>query len=209
MIVVRKTRGRPRKDGARHACGQLVQKAEPNPKVVALRRALTGEGGAAALENAEDPMALALARGWISAEQHRAGMDYAGLWRRSHPQRRRRGLEETPEAQARDPRTIGQMSDAEIGAAFEAALMRGPASAPSEASEVEARSRYNALSRAMTAAEQNEVFLCFCLGSWPQWVLQRCAGRFDTSWERKHRLLAAGLETLAGMRRPRRRTAPD
>jgi hypothetical protein len=207
MIVVRKARGRPRKDGARHPSGQLVQKAEPNPRVVALRRALAGEVGVG-LDSAEDPMTLALARGWISVEQHRAGAIYAALWRRSHPQRRPRGLEETPEPTVRDPRTIGQMSDAEIAAAFEAALMREAAGAPSEASQVEARSRYNELSRAMTAAEQNEVFLCFCLESWPQWVLQRCAGRFDTSWERKQRLLAAGLETLSGMQRPRRRIAP-
>ena len=56
----------------------------------------------------------------------------------------------------------------------------------------------------LTPAEQNEVFLCFCLASWPQWILQRCAGRWDTSWERKHRLLLSGLETLAAMRRRRR-----
>ena len=48
----------------------------------------------------------------------------------------------------------------------------------------------------MTAAEQAEVFACFCLESWPQWIVQRCAGRFDTPWERKHRLLTAGLEAI-------------
>lgn len=198
-------RGRPRKDGARHPSGQLVQKVDPNPKVVELRRALLGEASGARLADAEDPMMLALARGWISAAQHRAGQAYAQAWRRSHPQRRAPGLTETAEPAARDLRRAGEMSDAEIAAAFDQVFGReAPSGPPSEADLADARSRYNAMSRAMTAAEQNEVFLCFCLGSWPQWVLQRCAGRFDTSWERKHRLLVSGLEMLAAFQRPRR-----
>jgi hypothetical protein len=204
MNLIRKSRGRPRKDGARHPSGQLVQKVEPNPKVVELRRALLGEP-AGRLEAAEDAMSLALARSWISAEQHRAGAAYAGLWRRSHPQRRTPGLTEVEVPAVRDVRRIGEMSDAEIAAAFEALLAKGaPGGRDDEASEAEARARYNAMSRAMTAEEQNEVFRCFCLASWPQWVLQRCAGRFETSWERGRRLLVSGLETLAGMRRTRR-----
>jgi len=87
-----RTLGRPRKAGPRHPSGQLVQKAEPNAKVVAIRRALLGEGPGLRLADAEHPMALALARGWISPEQHRAGESYARAWRRSHPQRRTPGL---------------------------------------------------------------------------------------------------------------------
>jgi hypothetical protein len=208
-MIRRSKGGRPRKAGPRHPSGQLVQKVEPNAKVVALRRALVGEAGAARLADAEDPMRLALARGWISEAQHRGGLVYAAAWRRSHPQHRTPGLTETAEPAARDLRRVGEMSDAEIAAAFEAVLCagetRGP---PSEAEQADARARYNAMSRAMSAPEQNEVFLCFCLASWPQWLLQRCAGRFDTSWERKHRLLVSGLETLAGIR-PYRRVVTD
>jgi hypothetical protein len=152
-------------------------------------------------------MALALARGWITEGQHRAGAQYASAWRRSHPQRRTPGLTETAEPAVRDLRRVSEMSDAEIAAAFETAFSQGASRGPpSEAEQVEARLRYNAMSRAMTAAEQAEVFLCFCLASWPQWILQRCAGRFETAWERKHRLLVSGLETLAA-RRPQRRAA--
>jgi hypothetical protein len=205
MTCRRKGRGRPRKDGPRHPSGQLVQKVEPNPKVVELRRALIGAAPTARLADAEDPMTLALARGWISEAQHRAGAAYAQAWRRSHPQRRAPGLEETREPATRDLRRVSEMSDAEIATAFEAVFSapeaRGP---PSEADLAEARARYNSMSRALTAAEQNEVFLCFCLASWPQWLLQRCAGRFETPWERKHRLLVSGLETLAALQRPRR-----
>jgi len=208
-MMRRKGGGRPRKDGPRHPSGQLVQKVEPNAKVVQLRRALLGEAPGGRLADAEDPMALALARGWISEAQHRAGAAYTGLWRRSHPQRRAPGLTEVADPAARDLRSIDKMSDAELADAFDAVFsaeaIQGP---PSEADLAEARARYNALSRAMTAGEQNEVFLCFCLGSWPQWILQRCAGRFDSPWERKHRLLASGLETLSALReRPRRAAA--
>ena len=206
-MIRRKGGGRPRKDGPRHPSGQLVQKVEPNAKVVELRRTLLGEAPQARLADAEDPMSLALVRGWITEEQHRAGLQYAGAWRRSHPQRRTPGLAETTEQGARDLRRVSEMSDEEIATAFETvfsdAASRGP---PSEAEQAEARQRYNAMSRAMTAAEQAEVFLCFCLASWPQWILQRCAGRFDTAWERKHRLLVSGLETLAA-KRPQRRVA--
>ena len=135
MIVVRKTRGRPRKDGARHPSGQLVQKAEPNAKVVEIRRALLGDAPQAKLAEAESPMALALARGWISAEQHRAGQGYAGAWRRSHPQRRAVGSQETQEPAARDLRRVGQMSDAEITTAFQSIFeATDRAGAPSEES---------------------------------------------------------------------------
>jgi hypothetical protein len=196
--------GRPRKAGPRHPSGQLVQKVDPNPKVVALRRALLGEAPGARLADAEDAMQLALARGWVSEAQHRAGAAYALAWRRSHPQRRAPGLEETRDPAVRDLRRVGEMSDAEIAQAFDAVFAAPKHGPPSEADLAEARLRYNTMSRALTAAEQNEVFLCFCLGSWPQWLLQRCAGRFDTAWERKHRLLASGLETLAAMRAPRK-----
>jgi hypothetical protein len=180
-----------------------VQKVDPNPKVVELRRALVGETSAARLADAEDPMSLALARGWISEAQHRAGVAYARAWRRSHPQRRAPGLTETADPDDRDLRLVSEMSDAEIAAAFDAVFAAPTQDPLSEAAQVEARARYNTLSRTMTAAEQNEVFLCFCLGSWPQWILQRCAGRFETPWERKHRLLVSGLATLAALQ-PRR-----
>lgn len=191
--------GRPRKTGERHACGKLIQADAPNAKVVALRQALLGPAprGQADLAAAESPMGLALARGWITEAQHRAGVAYARAWRRSHPQRRvTTHLTEVPgDPAARDRRKLAELSDAELTAAFDAVL-DATDRRPPETTELEARTRYNALSRAMTAAEQAEVFACFCLESWPQWIVQRCAGNFDTAWERKRRLLVAGLEAI-------------
>lgn len=192
----RVAKGRPKKSGSRHPNGKLVQKVEPNAKVVELRRAMIGPE-AVSLSSAENPMGLALERGWISEDQHRAGVTYATAYRRSHPQRRTTGLlPEAPEHHY-DPRPIGQMGSAEIAVAFERILAETHRVATSDESTVEARRRYNRLSYTMQPDEQNEVFLCFCLASWPQWILQRCAGRFDTHWERKHRLLVVGLSRLA------------
>jgi hypothetical protein len=86
-MMRRKGGGRPRKDGPRHPSGQLVQKVEPNAKVVELRRALLGETPQARLADAEDPMSLALARGWITDEQHRAGAPIRSGGRRDWPRR--------------------------------------------------------------------------------------------------------------------------
>lgn len=206
-MIPSKRGGRPRRAGPRHPSGKLVQKVEPNARVMAERRVLLGEPLAppAALSAAEHPMALALARGWISEEQHRVGEAFAVAWRRSHPQRRPPGIEERPDPAQRDLRRVGEMSDTELAGAFDAILRSRPDPADQARAEAAARARYVALCRVMTAQEQNEVFLAFCLASWPQWILQRCAGRFDTAWERKHRLLTSGLEAASGvLRGPRR-----
>jgi len=209
MSPAKRSGGRPRKPGPRHPSGKLVQKVEPNEKVVAQRRALLRDAQAPAgnLAAAEHPMTLALARGWISEEQHRAGEAFAQAWRLSHPQRRAPGLDELPEPAARDTRRLAELGDAEIAQAFDKAFARRTGPTDRAAAETAARARYITLCRVMTAEEQNEVFLGFCLASWPQWIVQRCAGRFDTPWERKHRLLVAGLEAAAGVLRSRRRGA--
>lgn len=188
-------RGRPRKAGPRKPCGRLVQKVEPNAKVVEMRQAMLN-GMGTSLADAENPMSLALARGWITEDQHRAGVFFAKAWRRSHPQRQSAGgLQEAPERHY-DPRPISQMSAAEIVEAFDSILANTQRAASSELTQYQARERYNAMCQQMTPLEQSEVFNCFCLESWPQWVLQRIAGRFDTAWERKHRLLVSGLEAI-------------
>lgn len=207
MSRVRRSGGRPRKAGPRHPSGKLVQKVEPNARVLETRRALLGDPDAAraALAQAEHPMTLALARGWISEEQHRAGEAFGAAWRLSHPQRRAPGLEELTERGDRDPRRVSEMADAEIVQAFDGVFQRRPDPAERAEAETAARARYVALCRVMTSEEQNEVFLAFCLASWPQWIVQRCAGHFDTPWERRRRLLVAGLEAAASALRARRR----
>lgn len=187
-------KGRPRKAGPRKPCGRLVQNVEPNAKVVELRRAMLG--GSMNIADAENPMSLALNRGWITEDQHRAGKAFATAWRRSHPTRRIIGsLPEVPDRHY-DPRPISQMSDAELVAALDIIFADTRREETSEEGEAKARERYVHMCHHMRPDEQSEVFLCFCLESWPQWILQRCASRFDTSWERKHQLLVRGLEAI-------------
>jgi hypothetical protein len=188
--------GRKRKTGDRHPGGKLVQFVAPNERVVEGRQHLIG-ALKVDLSVAEDAMALALAHGWIVEGQHRAGETYARAYRLCHPQRSQSGLGEGPEASERDMRTISQMGSVEIVAAFDRILASTPTPAASELRQVDARRRYNAMCNAMTTAEQGEVFLCFCLRSWPQWLNQRAHGKFDTTWERKRDLLVSGLNVLA------------
>jgi hypothetical protein len=199
-------KGRPKKSGPRKPCGRLVQKVDPNAKVVELRRAMLGDVSLS-ISHAENPMDLAFHRGWLTEEQHRAGTAYAIAWRRSHPQRQTTGaLTEAPERHY-DPRPIGQMGSLEIAQAFDSILAGTHRAATSDELQTAARKRYNAMSALMRPDEQNEVFLCFCMQSWPQWILQRIAGRFDTSWERKNRYLVAGLTQLAQHLAPKRKSA--
>lgn len=74
--------GRPRKQGERYPSGKL-KPAKPNAKVVAMRRAMLGakDGERVDLAKAENPMDLALERGWISEKRHRAGQLFANLYR--------------------------------------------------------------------------------------------------------------------------------
>lgn len=200
--------GRPRKTGARHSCGKLVQAVEPNARVVEGRKAMLGSLKAD-LSVAEDAMRLALAHGWLTEQQHRAGETYARDYGLAHAQRRMTGgLSEAPDASSRDLRPIGQMGSAEIVAAFDniAATTQRPGA--SEARQVEARRRYNSMSSAMTSAEQGEVFGCFCQRSWPQWIVWRSVeptrdlGEWlvwayrSAAWDRKRLLLVAGLDAI-------------
>lgn len=75
--------GRPRKTGDRYPSGKLKPQNRPNTKVVAARRAMLGakDGEQVDLTKAENPMDLALERGWISEKRHRAGQLFANLYR--------------------------------------------------------------------------------------------------------------------------------
>ena len=54
----------------------------------------------------------------------------------------------------------------------------------------------------MTPNERAEVHNVCILDSWPQWILQRRAGRMATRWERKRDLLISGLRAVRRALRP-------
>lgn len=189
-------RGRPRQTGERDASGRL-RPPGPNPKVVAERRALVGQDGDIA--RAASPLDLALARGWISQGQHRAGTTYARLYRMSRLGAPDRdvgfGLPEQPGAEAFDPRGLREMSDREVAAAFDGVFDQVE-SGDAEARASAAFREWKALNGLMGPAEQREVFLVCVRDSWPQWIVQRAAGRFGTRWETAHGSLIAGLNAI-------------
>jgi hypothetical protein len=195
--------GRPRADGERYPCGKLRPPA-PNPKVVAERQALLGAGGD--LTRASHPLDLALARGWITERHHRAGTRYASLYRRARlgaPDREGQGrIEEMREAETDSGRFSG-MTDAAITAAFDRVFdEEGGLDADLDAAG--AGAAWRKANAAMTAAEQSEVFLVCVRASWPQWIIQRAAGRYGTRWEDRHALLIRGLEAIAAPARTAR-----
>lgn len=67
-----RSQGRPRKEGDRYPCGKLKPDTGPNLRVVELRQLMLGNDKATGykLAAAENPLDLAVARGWLT-EAHR------------------------------------------------------------------------------------------------------------------------------------------
>lgn len=188
-----KRRGRPRKDGARFPSGKLRQVVDPNPRVLEDRRALAGENGD--IRAAGHPLDCALARGWLTEAQHRAGSRYAAIYRaaRIAQPESRGGLCEAPEAQTIDKRPLGIMADAEITAAFDRIFNV----TEQKDRSATALAQWSAINQFLNAAEQAECFSVCVRSSWPQWIVQRAAGHFQTGWERKREVLISALDQVA------------
>ncbi|MBV9995471.1 MAG: hypothetical protein JO127_09675 [Caulobacteraceae bacterium] len=174
-LFSRKKRGRPRKAGARYRSGGLKPEA-PNPAVLARRRALAADPAMA-----ENPLDAALANGWLTEAEHRAGRAYAALWRRSlqlAPRLAAAHLEEraaTPDPERASLR-LRDMTDAEIAAAWDAAF--GPGARPADPAARDAQAaaalkRWRAVNAALTAAERAELFAVCVEERWPAWIGQR------------------------------------
>ena len=177
------------------------ERIEPNDKVIKLREAALGDCKAHH-SAAEDPMSLALARGWLTEAQHKAGEAYAADYRATHPQRRTIGLSEAPEPSARDVRTIAQMGDWEISAALDSINAKTAGMGMSEDRQASLRRRYNETSLKLGHFAQNEVFSAFCLRLCPLWIARHIFGHRQTAdSDRRWKALKEGLDQLDGMTR--------
>lgn len=83
----RRRAGRPRKAGARHPCGQLVQGADTAilPQALERRADLLGSGAKAGQlldQRAGHALGQLLLRGRITQQQHDAGLAVGATWRR-------------------------------------------------------------------------------------------------------------------------------
>ena len=192
--------GRPLQDGPRTAGGRL--KVEPNARVVAERAALgIGEAGARM-----GPIRFAYSKGWLSmahmvvADVYTDAYGNAGLGGTGFSAQRDSSIETGAADNLRiDWSTLDNaqvmalgwnaFSAKEVAAIWDSAFRaQGP-----YLGKVSALRKWKAMSASMSPAERNEVDQVVLRDSWPQWVIQRNAGRMDTSWEAKRDLLISGL----------------
>lgn len=190
--------GRPRKAGARFPGGKLVpEKVEPNARVLEERRRLLGSENN--LERATHPLDLMLARGWITERDHRAGMAFgrihAGI-QLGAPGLAQGGPKEVTRSVApAAARGIQDWTDKETAEIFDAVFSRQP-STPDERAE-RAAAQYRLLTSILFAQERMAVLDVCVYARTPQWVVERCAGRFDTSHEARRTDLVKGLGKLS------------
>ena len=197
--------GRPRKEGARYPSGDL-RPVGPNPETVARRRTLCDD-----VTMATTPIDVMLANRGITEDQHRTAVryrqdhGYAGLCGPAVPTQRDLSAPEGADARAL---TFAQLSDKEIAAVWDSAMGQTPPPANDRhASQAKAMDRYREANRLMTVRQRQEVNDVVLLDSWPQWVIQRRAGHFTTSWESKRVLLIDGLDRIQEVYGPRQKAA--
>lgn len=158
--------GRPRKEGERYPSGQL-KSPKPNGRVLGIRQALVGPGGDIA--NAENPLDVALARGWLSEEQHRSARAYAALYNRAGVALPR-GAKVSQLGEGR-----GEHRDEAVGSAY-----RPDAQAEGDPGAFDA---LKAMWAAMSKPQARALLDIAVLETWPPWVLSRCRGIIITTRE--------------------------
>jgi hypothetical protein len=170
--------GRPRADGERYACGKL-KPAGPNPTVMARRRAIAGD-----VSMAENPLDAALANGWLTDREHRAGKSYGMIYRQAAigaPGLAAGAFVETRWGEDDELRgvAIRDMSRDEIAKVWTSAFEEGPRAAPADAREREAAAalvKWRVVNARLSAAVRTELFSVCIQETWPRWILERVAG---------------------------------
>lgn len=199
--------GRPRKDGARYASGKL-KPVGPNALVMERRKALCDDP-----TKASNPLDAAYANGWLDLADYRTGIMFAHLHQAAgfgssggaigsalevgSP------LDLSQDVTASAGSYFASLSHAEVAAIWDSVFGGSLATAEDRHERAaRANSRWKLANAAMTPDERAEVHNVCILDSWPQWILQRRAGRMETSWERKRDLLISGLRAVRRALRP-------
>lgn len=187
-------KGRPRQEGDRDLRGDLLPRG-PNPTLLARLREVAGDP-----TKAHSPLAAAYSNGWLSEEDHRAGVAYAMLYRQAGiggPSQRSAdyGEARSEEARALAGVRIRDMSATDIAMLWDEVFGETVPAGPEEREkrEAAAMAKWRLINAELTADQRAELFAVCIMDSWPQWFCQRLAGRFGTSWERKRDLLTSGL----------------
>ena len=199
--------GRPRKDGSRYPSGKL-KPVGPNHLVLERRKALCDDP-----TKATCPLDAAYANGWLDLADYRTGIMFAHLHRSAgfgavgaamgSSLEAPTPLELSQDVTASARSYFSSLSHAEIASIWDSVF--GAAGEPAEDKDeraARANARWKLANAAMSPDERAEVHNVCILDSWPQWILQRRAGRMETSWERKRDLLISGLRAVRRALRP-------
>lgn len=202
--------GRPRKDGDRYPSGQL-KPAGPNKRAVEIRKAL----GLDKLNQRQVPLDVAHRNGWLSDVDYLTGIRFANLHHAAGFSRAGGSMGSCLEIDAATETSIAvtaeaksffsSLPDKEMAALWDSVFDRSERD-PGRANEASAKAmrEWKTACAAMTMQERGEVTDVCVLDSFPQWIIQRAAGRMDTTWERKRKLLVSGLAKVRqALRRPR------
>lgn len=188
------TGGRPPQEGERYPSGKLKPRG-PNQLMVERRKAMCED-----VTMASCPFDLAFAKGWLSGEEYSAGRAYIAIHARANlgsP-----GIPSQADHSMPDPvgdiRAVSwsALSDDEITRIWDSAMNYTGPSGTKEEQAAHALRQWKTACAAMTLAEQTEVDNVCVRESWPQWVIQRSAGRMDTSWEKSRKVLVSGLRAI-------------
>lgn len=199
--------GRPKQDGERYPNGRLKPQG-PNQLVVDRRKALCDD-----VTKATSPLDVALHHGWLDEADYRTGLDFAYIYRlagfgQSSGGGAARHEVEKPIELSLDVTTdarsyFSALPHAEVAALWDRVFSDdGVVRATAADRAAAAMAKWKAANAAMTAAQREEVRLVCIEDSFPQWIIQRRAGRMGTTWERKRDLLIAGLRAIRQALKP-------
>lgn len=186
--------GRPKQSGDRYPSGKL-RPQKPNEKVVEIRQAF----GLEKLGQKFTPIEVAFHRGWIDEETYWAAARYAALHRTAMagagaPQHANQNLREAPNTVDVRALSFAALTDREVAAIWDSAMGSERSPQTDEERQAKATRLLRCWNARMTPEQLEEIGNTVLRDSWPQWIIQRVAGRFGTSWERTREVLIAGLQ---------------
>ena len=203
--------GRPRHEGDRYPSGRLKPQG-PNERSVEIRKAF---GFKKMNQQRMVPLDVAHANGWLSNVDYLTGIRFANLHQTAGFSRSGGAMGATLEVDAGTEVSLSVsleaksffsgLPHAELVVLWDRVFDRGERD-PVKADEASAKAmrQWKAACAAMTMQERAEVTNVCVLDSFPQWIIQRSAGREGTSWEGKRALLISGLAKVRQSLKPER-----
>lgn len=170
-------------------------------------------GAELSITNASDPLDLAYARGWVSEEMHRTAMFLRALYGRTGvrgPDIKVQNLHEVDLAAPMRIENFSSLPDALVAELFDKVFCEEVPPADREMRAEEATELWGAVMFGLPAAVQAEVFWVCVRQSWPQWVIQRAAGKVvPPSFDARRERLEEGLREIRSRLNARRPPRPS